>query len=246
MKKTIIALAILLGGLAQNVQAEAFTMNEQPTDKPVNKIVEAYINLDSFEGICTDVVANIKVIQSNRYRIEAEGPERVISVIDASVKDGVLHVTMKKDLRMKNGEKLSLTVYTPTLSRIHQEGVGSIRCEGRFEIQAMEIINDGVGGVKMNELHCELLTVISNGVGGIDLSGETKKAIYKSDGVGSIDAYDMHSEVTEVELDGVGSIRCHASKRIEAHNNGVGSIRYDGNPEQVNVHCDGVGSIRRR
>lgn len=246
MKKTIIALSILLGGLSQNLQAEALKMNEPSTEKIVGKVVEAYINLNSFTELRTDVVASIKVVQSSRSRIEAQGPERIISVIDASVKEGVLHVTASKDLRMKNGEKLSLTIYTPMLSRIYQDGVGSIRCEGSFKTQEMEIINNGVGGVKMEDLQCQLLTVSSNGVGGIDLKGSTEKAVYQSDGVGSIDAYDMISKVTEVRLDGVGSVHCHASERIDARNCGVGSIRYEGNPEQVNVHCDGVGNIRRR
>lgn len=246
MKKIIIVLTILIGGFTQNLQAEALTMHVTSAVEPAGKVVEAYINLDAFTELCTDVVATIKVVQSDRSRIEAQGPEHVISVIDASVKAGILHVTASKDLRMKNGEKLSLTIYTPTLSRIRQDGVGSIRCEGSFKTQKMEIINNGVGGVKMEDLQCQLLTVSSNGVGGIDLKGATEKAVYQSDGVGSIDAYDMISKVTEVRLDGVGSVHCHASERIDARNSGVGSIRYEGNPEQVNVHCDGVGSIRRR
>lgn len=246
MKKTIIALAILLGGLSQCLQAETLTMNETPAGKTVNKVVEAYINLNSFDELRTDVVASIKVIQSDRSRIEAQGPEHVISVIDATVKEGVLHITARKDIRMKNGEKLSLTIYTPTLSRIHQDGVGSIKCEGTFKTPKMEIINNGVGSVKMEDLQCKLLTVTSNGVGGIELTGDTEKAVFQSDGVGSIDAYDMRSKVTEVRLDGVGSVHCHASERIDARNSGVGSIRYEGDPEQVNVHCDGVGSIRKK
>lgn len=237
----------MLAGLTMNVQAEALTMNEEPSNEvSINKVVEAYINLDSFDEIRTDVVATINVIQSNRSRIEAKGPERIISVIDATVKEGVLRITTNKDLRMKKGKTLTLTVFTPTLCRLHQDGVGSIRCEGSFDTETMEIINDGVGSVKMNDLNCDLLTVKCNGVGGIDLRGATKKAVYLSDGVGSIDAYEMQSEVTEVKLDGVGSIHCHASKRIDARNTGVGSIRFDGNPEQVNVQSEGVGSIRRR
>lgn len=247
MKKTFFALALLLAGLTQHVQAEAFTMNEKPiAETPAGKIVEAYINLDSFDGISNDLVASIVVIQDDCSRIEAEGPERIISVIDASVQEGVLRITSTKDLRMKNRERLTLTVYTPTLCRIHQLGVGSIRCEGYFETPTMEIINDGVGSVKISDLHCDLLTVTSNGVGGIDLKGTTRKAIYTSDGVGSIEAYEMLSELTEVSLNGVGSIHCHASQRIDARNSGVGSIRYSGKPRKVNVHSDGIGSIRRR
>lgn len=246
MKKAFFTLAILLGGITLNLHAKSLTISEVPSESSANKMVEAYINLDTFSELRTDVVANIKVVQGDRCRIEAKGPEHIISLIDASVKEGELYVTFTKDIRMKNGEKVALTIYTPTLSRICQDGVGSIKCDGSFDTPKMDITNNGVGSVKLSDLRCELLTVSSNGVGGIDLSGTTRKAIYNSDGVGSIDAYDMHSEATEVSLNGVGSIHCHASQRIDARNSGVGSIRYDGDPEKVNIHCDGIGSIRRR
>ena len=211
-----------------------------------SKEVEAYIDLTSFDEICSDVVANICIVQSDQSRIVAKGPEQIISHIEAKVKEGVLRITVNKKLRMQNGESLSLTVYTPTLCRIHQIGVGSIKCSDRLDTPMMEIVNDGVGSVQIKDLHCDTLTVVSNGVGGIDLDGCTKAAVYKSDGVGSIKAYGMESEYTQVKLNGVGSIQCHASKQLDARNNGVGSIRYRGNPESTNIHTDGVGTIRHK
>lgn len=242
MNRIILSVIVLLMSVAYDLRA---TENAVTSTVP-DKNVEAHINLRPFDAIHSDVVAAIRFYQSDKSRIEAEGPERVISAINAEVRNEVLYITSKKNLRLNRGEKITLIIYSPTLSRIQLDGVGNVTCPQSVSTKCMEIINNGVGSVKLNDLHCEELIVKSEGVGGIELQGETLKATYRSDGVGSIEADEMLSEDAEVRLSGVGSVRCHASKSINACNDGVGSIRYSGHPEQEKVRNNGVGSVRSK
>ena len=210
------------------------------------KMVEAHIDLAPFTSVQTDVVANIRFFQSDRHRIEAKGPERAISAIEAKVEGGVLKITTKKNFKLKSGERLTLTIYGQTLRSICQDGVGNFRCSERVVTDRMEILSTGVGSVRMDDLQCDELIVKNEGVGNVNLKGRTVQADYASDGVGTIYAYEMESEATTVILNGVGSVQCHASERCDLTSNGIGNIYYKGNPETERIHKNGIGSIRPR
>jgi len=228
-------------------ELSAAELPAETSSKFTVKIVEAHMNVSPFTSIHSDVVATMRYVPSDRYRIEAEGPERIISAIDVRVEKGVLRITTsKKNLKMRRGERLSLTVYGRELKAIRLDGVGSFKCSERLEAPLLEVFNTGVGSINIDDLQCNEVVVKNEGVGTITLKGQTGKASIASDGVGSIYAYDLQSCNTIVHLNGVGSVQCHASESGEFINNGVGSILYKGRPETLSVHKNGIGSISAR
>ena len=210
------------------------------------KIVEAHMNLAPFTSIQSDVVATINYYPSDRHRIEAQGPEHVISAVNARVDNGVLRITTKNRIRLRRGERLVLTIYGQELSAIRNDGVGNFKCSDVLKTDNMKIVNSGVGNITLENLQCDDLVVKNEGVGNITLKGETATATYTSDGVGSIYAYELLSQDTTVKLNGVGSVQCHASERCDYTSNGVGNILYKGRPEVQKIHKNGVGSISPR
>ena len=210
------------------------------------KIVEADMNVAPFNAIHSELLTGIRFIPSDRYRIEAQGPERIISAIDVRVKKGVLHIEANKKMRMRRGEKLLLTVYGRELSALRLDGVGNFKCSETIKTEKLEIVNSGVGSINLEDVQCNELIVKNEGVGDITLKGETNTATYLSDGVGSIYAYDLLSHDTTVSLNGIGSVQCHASERCDYTNNGVGNILYKGRPEVQRIHKNGMGTISPR
>ena len=242
--------ALMLG--SSFCTAEELPLAETPSELSEStsgrsvKVVEAHINLAPFTAVRSDVVATIRYIPSDRHRIEAQGPERIISAIEARVDKGVLHITSKGKLRMRRGERLILTVYGRELSTVRIDGVGNFKCSETVNADRLEIVNSGVGNINFEDIQCNDLVVKNEGVGNITLKGATTTATYMSDGVGSIYAYDLLSHDTTVNLNGVGSVQCHASERCEYTNNGVGNILYKGRPEVQRIHKNGVGNISAR
>jgi|GEM_PF-1260588 Protein of unknown function (DUF2807). len=220
--------------------------SESDTGRRSVKIVDAHMNLAPFTAIHSEMLTSIRYVPSDRYRIEAQGSERIINAIDVRVEKGVLHITAKDRLRLRRGERLSLTVYGRELSTIRLDGVGNFKCSETINTDKLEIVNSGVGNINLDDVQCNELVVKNEGVGNITLRGETNTATYMSDGVGSIYAYDLQSHDTTVSLSGIGSVQCHASERCDYTNNGVGNILYKGRPEMQRIHKNGVGSISPR
>lgn len=232
-----------------NASAKTLTITSEPAENAAatdKKMVEAYMKVEPFETITIDLVLSVCFVQADKYCVEAQGTERLIKAIDIKVKDGQMTITSDKHYKINRGEKLTLTIYSPTLSRIVLNGVGNVRIPDKLETKFMEVVNNGVGNIRFYDLQCDELIVKSTGVGNIELAGRTEKIIITSDGVGSVEAYDMVSKVTNVQMDGVGSIHCYASERIDCTNDGVGSIFYKGNPTIEHVRKTGVGSIKSK
>jgi len=241
---TLLTLTLILA--PSLAQAEPFEVTSTSTSTTAVKMAEAHINLSPFTAIHSDVVASIRFYQSDRYRIEAKGPERVITAVDVRVEDGVLHINTKKNIKMKRGEKLSLTIYGTALDKIRLDGVGNLTCSEPIETNRMEIINTGVGNIRIDNLVCDELIVKNEGVGNIRISGNAQTSTYMSEGVGNIYAYGLQSQSTTVNLNGVGSVQCHATQQCELTNNGVGHVYYKGNPAVQRIHKNGIGAISRR
>ncbi len=66
--------------------------------------------------------------------------------------------------------------------------------------------------------------------GNLSLSGACNKATYSVDGVGNLNAVGMKTASLDIHQDGVGNISCFASKRLSVKSEGVGNVKYAGNP----------------
>lgn len=244
MKKHLILCLLLAFAPAFVSHADA----AEPVPSAAVKMVDAHINLQPFHSISTDVLGGIRFCPSDRYRIEATGPERIIRAIDVKVENGVLRINVKKDaqIKMRQGEKLHFVIYGQSLSSLRLDGVGNFKCSDAIRTDTLEIMNTGVGNIRLEDLQCRELIVKNEGVGNITLKGRADKATYMSDGVGNIYAYDLQSRAAVVSLNGLGSVQCHSSESADYTSNGIGHIYYKGNPPVQRIHKNGLGAISRR
>ena len=67
----------------------------------------------------------------------------------------------------------------------------------------------------------------------------------KVDGVGGFDGYDLVTSNMEVTVSGVGGAQVNATNKLTATLNGVGSIRYKGDPVEKEFDTNGVGAIKK-
>ena len=248
MKKILLtAIAIFALGIP-GTKATNLTVVTAEAVPSIQKEVKAYMNVDEFNEIVLDLVASVKFVQSDRSYIEAKGPERLIKRTDVDVKGGVMTVAFEKgeNIKFRRGEKLQITIYSPSITRLEFKGVVNFKAPETIETPILEIVSDGVGNINFSDLQCKKVIVSSEGVGNITLKGNTDSAVYKSDGVGTIYAYEMISKVTNVSLNGVGGVQCYASEQGDFINNGIGNISYQGDPKEEHINSPGIGKVRKK
>lgn len=189
-----------------NASAKTLTITSEPAENAAatdKKMVEAYMKVEPFETITIDLVLSVRFVQADKYCVEAQGTERLIKAIDIKVKDGQMTITSDKHYKINRGEKLTLTIYSPTLSRIVLNGVGNIELAGRTE--KIIITSDGVGSVEAYDMVSKVTNVQMDGVGSIHCYA-SERIDCTNDGVGSI-FYKGNPTIEHVRKTGVGSIK---------------------------------------
>jgi hypothetical protein len=107
------------------------------------------------------------------------------------------------------------------------------------------VANDGAGSVRISGLTGGDIEIENAGAGSIVASGRAANEAVSLDGVGKIDATAVDAHDVTVNNNGVGSVLVRASGVLSMSVNGLGEIRYAGNPSHVESQVNGLGRIGR-
>ena len=102
----------------------------------------------------------------------------------------------------------------------------------------------GSGNMYLNVQCVEFIGNMS-GAGELNITGAADKSVVRVEGVGGFDGYEFITSNMDVTVSGVGGAKVHATDRLTATLNGVGSVKYKGEPETKNLNVYGVGNIKK-
>ena len=243
--KTIfnVLMALLFASLLMSC---TFIRENTETLKPSKNYITRDFNVTDFTAIDAITVSDIHYTQSTdgKCTLTIYGPDNFVELIQVSIKDKTLKLTMDKHKKIKNAQKLKITISSPHLNRIDFKGVGDIIIDDKLTTSRLDIESKGVGNINIQDLDCQNLMVSSMGVGNVEIKGKAENATLYSKGVGDISAIALEAVHVTASSSGVGNISCNAIQSIDASVRGVGSIDYKGSPEQKVFNKKGVGSIK--
>lgn len=213
------------------------------------RVTSERYDLQPFSEINSDIVGNILFEQSNETSFEAQGSEDMIDKLMWDVKDGVLYLDYESPKRInfsffKSKQKLEITLSSPEITRIQNDGVGNITLGGEINTEKLEIQSNGVGNFKAFDLSCREVHVSSAGVGNLSLGGVTDSLSVYSDGVGNVKTDELETKRAIVHSSGVGNVSCYASGSIDIDADGVGNVTYYGNPKLKKINSNGIGRVK--
>ncbi|UUZ51943.1 DUF2807 domain-containing protein [Massilia sp. B-10] len=87
-------------------------------------------------------------------------------------------------------------------------------------------------------------TSVSRAPSKLVAKGSVKLLKLQAQGVGDVDTKDLKAERADVSFEGIGAVKVHASDRLDAVVQGMGSLAYYGNPKTVNKTVEGIGSVK--
>ena len=177
------------------------------------------------------------------------GKEQVVIVtdsnlmdyIDTEVHNGVLVVDASKKIHSDHGIKIFVTYLE--LHKVKSIGASIINTDGPLVSSRFELEMPGAGLIDM-EVEVTDLDIMLAGAGSVKLRGQAKNQVISLNGVGKLEAFDLESESCEVTVSGMGGVEINVKENLNARVNGVGSIRYKGNPAHVDDQVKGLGTIQ--
>lgn len=178
--------------------------------------------LQGFHRVQQDGFMDVEIAVGDGYEVEVSGDDNLIPKVVTRVDGETLVVTTERgSYRSKTPLKVRITM--PKLDGLRLNGAGNVRATG----------------IESDEFLAEI-----RGAGSLNLSGIAGGFRVVLAGAGSVEADRFRADRATVELSGTGEARVYARESLDAKVNGVGSVRYFGNPRAVTRQVNGVGSIQ--
>ncbi len=166
--------------------------------------------------------------------------ENLVSFIDTEVRDGRLFITQKKKLFSRS--KIKLIIEYSDLEEVKVMGAALLKNEGIIRQKKLEIWMEGAGMIDLL-IESESLKVVLSGAGIVKLAGETNFQELNLAGAGKLDSYDLESKSCKITVGGIGGANIYVTEELDATIEGIGGIKYRGNPEKILTEISGIGSI---
>lgn len=212
----------------------------------INAQEEKEIKVGSFNEVKFEGSAQWVLVPSDEEKVVIlSKSEDVFDYINVNESANVLTIntTDKNKNITKLFKSVTIKVYFKSINSVYLSGVGSVTAEKRIIAKELTATLKGTGNMNIN-IQCSEFVGNMYGTGGLNVIGKTSIGMVRVEGVGSFDGYKLECANMNVTVSGVGGAKVYATEIITATLNGVGSIKYKGNPKTKNLNTNGIGIIK--
>ena len=184
----------------------------------------------------------VLIVKSKEPFVEIEADENLMNYIHVKSNKGTLRISQTRNLISRN--KLRATIYYSELEKIKVTGAAMVENKGVLESDDVELDLEGAGVVKLN-VKCNKLDADLSGAGKVELSGKAQSQRLTLSGAGGLEAYGLESKFSNIKVSGIGSAKVFVTNELTAKLEGLGGIKYIGDPEVIDSEINGIGVIEK-
>jgi len=182
--------------------------------------------VSAFDNIELRGAAEVQINIGPEPSVQMTGTSKVLSGADVEVTGSRLEVDFAKGRRwFGDTGRLKIVITTPTLKELESNGAGDMKLEG----------------LAAGDLEMRL-----SGAHNVHASGTIEDLKLELEGAGNVDFRDVTVTKADVTVSGAGNVEVHVENELKAEVNGVGAIRYSGDPQKVDSKLHGLGTISRQ
>lgn len=201
--------------------------------------------VSGFNAVAVSSFGELDIRQGDKESLTIEAPSDYLRYLETSVTNNTLNISTRRGFIGAPVRRVVYTLTVKNLERIQLSGAGSIKILGGLKSTDFNLNLSGAGGIEIDSLDANSLTVNFTSAGAIVVAGKVDKQSVTMSGVGSYEAGDLESNSASVVLTGAGSAVVWAKNTLDVTVSGVGSVGYFGSP-QVNQNISGLGSVNSK
>ncbi len=157
------------------------------------------------------------------------------------VKNDEESLSLKVDREHFNFDRISLYITFKELEKIDIEGGVKLKTKGYLNLKDFAIRVEGGANVEL-DLKAEDVKVVGEGGVLFELDGVAESLDVHVSGAGHVDAGELKTKDVTFHVEGVGTGSVYATETLHAIIEGVGKVKYRGNPE-VTKSIEGLGTV---
>ncbi|HYQ59318.1 MAG TPA: head GIN domain-containing protein [Draconibacterium sp.] len=172
-----------------------------------------------------------------------------IRTLDEDVLDNLKVENWGNELRLVmdhdfiNYKRIRLYITFTHLEAIKAQGGLKLDSEGYLDLDDLYLAIEGGAQVDL-KVKAKDVKIVGEGGVLVELDGIAERLAVNLSGAGHVDADELRVNHARFEIEGVGTGSVHAVETLYARIEGVGKVRYSGNPE-VTRDIEGLGSVTR-
>ncbi|WKK79161.2 head GIN domain-containing protein [Marivirga arenosa] len=215
------------------------------------------INLVEFNSISVNSAYTVYVKQSNKEEIKIKAEKEIYEISEFIVKEGVLHINIKKDESKASKsiwQKIDNIKLLPTLKvyvsikdvkSLSVNGNGKLITENSIAADDLKVLVAGPGSMDI-DIKSKNLSAKLAGSGNLEISGYSNSLSVENSGSGNINAYNFEVKTAKSSLYGSGSIEINVSESLDAKIYGSGHTFVKGATKEIKSQEYGEGEVERK
>ncbi len=195
--------------------------------------------ISNFERIMLEGGYKVILKQSDRPGLRIKADEEFFEHIKVDSDGHTLSVTLRD--RHFNFGGVILYIEFVDLSELGIEGGVKLETKGYVDLSDFYLRVEGGAKIEM-EMKVDHLKVVGEGGVSFNFRGVAKSMDARISGAGHMGADELKTQVVTIEIQGVGGGSVYATDLLNAKIEGVGKIRYKGDPEVKKI-IEGLGLV---
>lgn len=155
--------------------------------------------------------------------------------------DGELKI--KLDREWYKYDRINLYITFKELEKLKIEGGANVKTRGYLDLDNIFVHVEGGAKIEL-DMKAEDVRIVGEGGVLFELDGVAENLDVEISGAGHVDADDLKTNNVKFKIEGFGTGSVYATKTLDANIQGVGKVRYKGDPK-VTQYIDGLGSVKR-
>jgi len=204
---------------------------------PVKKETRA---VSDFDAISVGGGIDLYIKQGNKESVTVKASENIIDRLMTEVKNGKLHVYLKKG-KYRNA-KMDVFVVVDDLEELSASGGSDVYGQTPFRADDFKIHASGGSDVEMNlevgTLECHL-----SGGSDTDLEGTVEHLHVHASGGSDLEGYDLEAKNCVIRASGGSDSNILVTESLEVHASGASDVDYKGNPSKTNINSSGSSDV---
>lgn len=199
-------------------------------------------SIENFDRIDISGHFDIYLKKGEKAELRVDAREMDLDEIITKVSGSTLRIGSTRR-NFRDGQKGIIYITFVSVRDIDMSGAGKIISESVIQGDDLKIELSGAGSIEV-EVDVKNFDVSLSGAGNVEVTGKSQKAEINISGAGNFRGFKLISKDVEVSMSGVGKAQVYATEILDAEANGVGSIRYRGEPTKVRVKSGFLGSVK--
>ena len=204
-------------------------------------------NVSGFNAIDVSTGIDLYITMGNTEEVKIVADEDIINDIKTEVKNGTLHIYMKRNNWFNWGGNKSRKAYVTVkeLVELRASSGSDVQSENTLQGESLEISASSGSDVKL-DVHYKNLSLDTSSGSDAELSGKTKYLRLSASSGSDIDASDLEAVNCKASASSGSDISLTVTEELEADASSGADITYHGNPKIRDINESSGGDVRGR